>query len=283
MRNEKTSDKYEKDMVMEQYPASEAEIDSDGEVKLVVSLGPETFPLPDVYNLGDSQASTTLTDSGLVIKHEYAFDDNIVEGNVISTEPVKGTSVKKGDTIILIMSKGPEKTNVVVPDVRDFSKADAIAKLKENNLVEGSITEDYSDTYAKGKVMGQSKSGGSEVTRGTAIDLVISLGPDSRPTSYTGSVTIDENPFDYPGDSGIVLFQMFQNGKTTDLEKRTMNYDSFPVTLPITSSSGSDATVSMMIGRDAEEGDSGAVLEGGRWVVYEEYGTAWDVEFTAER
>lgn len=281
--DEKTSDKYEKGMVMEQYPASEAEIDSDGEVKLVVSLGPETFPLPDVYNLGDSQASTTLTDSGLVIKHEYAFDDNIVEGNVISTEPVKGTSVKKGDTIILIMSKGPEKTNVVVPDVRDFSKADAIAKLKENNLVEGSITEDYSDTYAKGKVMGQSKSGGSEVTRGTAIDLVISLGPDSRPTSYTGSVTIDENPFDYPGDSGIVLFQMFQNGKTTDLEKRTMNYDSFPVTLPITSSSGSDATVSMMIGRDAEEGDSGAVLEGGRWVIYEEYGTAWDVEFTAER
>ena len=147
--DEKTSDKYEKGMVMEQYPASEAEIDSDGEVKLVISLGPETFPLPDVYNLGDSQASTTLTDSGLVIKHEYAFDDNIVEGNVISTEPVKGSSVKKGDTIILIMSKGPEKTNVVVPDVRDFSKADAIAKLKENNLVEGSITEDYSDTYAK--------------------------------------------------------------------------------------------------------------------------------------
>lgn len=282
--DEKTSDTVEKGMVMEQYPAQNAEIDSDGEVKLVISLGPETFELQDLSNYTEEQAITKLEDEELKYKHDYGYSDDIAEGKVISTVPVKGSSVKKGDTITIIISNGPEITNVVVPDVRTLSQADATTKLKEQGLEVGKITQGYSDTYANGKVMNQSKAGGSETTKGTAIDLVISQGPqgNDEPSSYSATVDIDENPFDYPGDSGIVLIQMVQDGTTTVLDKQNRDYDSFPISIPVSSSSGSDATVTMFIGRDAEEGDTGAVSEDGRWVVYEEYGTSWQLIFTPE-
>ncbi len=285
--SEETSDTYEKGFVIDQYPAKGAELDSDGEVKLVVSLGPPTFELPDVRNSSSKDAEATLTGMGLKvdsnIKEQY--DDAVEAGKVIATEPTRGNMVKEGDTIVLVVSKGPEKTNTVVPDVLNLTKAAAITKLQDNNLTAGNVTQDYSDTYAKGKVMSQSQAGGSEVAKGTAVDLVISLGSagNDNPSSYTGSVTIDEDPFDYPGDSGIVKIQMVQDGKTTTLQKQQMDYDSFPFSIPITSKSGSDAIVSMFIGRAAEEGDPGAVSEGGTWVVYEEYGTTWKVTFTPER
>lgn len=282
---ERTSDTDAKGIVIEQYPAKGAEIASDGEVKLVVSLGPDSFELPDVYNHPQKEAETTLTDKGLKVKFDSEYNDTVEEGSVISTDPARGNRVKEGDTITVLVSKGPENTTVLVPDVRNLSKTDAIAKLKEKGLTAGNITKDYSDTYAKGKVMNQGPVGGSEVTKNTAVDLVISQGPqgNDNPTSYTGSVTIDENPFDYPGDSGIVLVQMVQDGKTTTLQKQNLDYDSFPISIPITSSSGSDATVSMSIGREGKEGDPGAVLENGKWIVYEEYDTTWNVTFTPEK
>lgn len=281
---EKTSDTYEKGMVMEQYPAKGAEVNSDGEVRLVVSLGPDSFELPDVYNKTQKDAETALKDKGLKVSPSSEFSDTVEVGSVISTEPIRGSLVKDGDTIVLIISKGPEKTNTLVPDVRNLSKADATAKLKDNDLTAGSVTQGYSDTYAKGKVMSQSQAGGTEVAKGTAVDLVISMGPQkNNPKSYSGIVTIDENPFDYPGDSGIIMVQMVQDGKTTTLQKQVMDYDSFPFSFPVSSSSGSDATVSMFIGRPAKEGDPGAISENGSWVVYEEYGTSWLLTFTPER
>ncbi|SHO49976.1 Stk1 family PASTA domain-containing Ser/Thr kinase [Anaerocolumna xylanovorans] len=284
IKTEKASDTDAKGIVMEQYPAKGAEIDSDGEVRLVVSLGPDSFELPDVYNHPQKEAETTLTDKGLKVKFNSEYNDTVAEGSVISTEPIRGSLVKEGDTITVLLSKGPEDTTVLVPDVRNLSKADAVAKLKEKGLAAGNITKDYSDTYAKGKVMNQGPTGGSEVTKGSAVDLVLSLGPQGNdtPKSYTGSVTIDENPFDYPGDSGIILIQMVQDGKTTTLQKENKDYDSFPISISISSRSGSDATVIMFIGREASEGDPGAVSENGKWVVYEEYGNSWNVTFTPE-
>lgn len=285
VKDEQTSDTYEKGYVMDQYPKKGADLEKDSEVKLVISLGPAGFELPDVYKSGQKEAEAALIGKGLKVTAEEEFNDTIKEGDVISTEPVRGSMVKAGDNIILIVSKGPEKTDTLVPDVRNNSKTAAVKKLKDNGLVAGTVTKGYSDTYAKGTVMEQSPTGGTEVEKGTAVDMVISQGPqgNDNPSSYTGSVTIDENPFDYPGDSGIVKVQMVQDGKTTTLQKQQMDYDSFPFSIPITSKSGSNATVSMFIGREASQGDPGAVKENGTWVVYEEYGTSWDVPFTPER
>ncbi len=277
--DEEFSDTYEKGMVMEQYPVQGAEVEADADVKLIISNGPEPLKIPNLYNLMDSQAVTMLEEVGLVVKHEYAYSDETEEGRVIETVPKRDTSAVKGDTITVIVSNGPENKKVTVPDVLGLTEKKATEKLKEEGLKKGNVTSDYSETYAEGEVMYQSQNSGTEVESGTAVDLKISLG--SGVIAYEVNIVIDENPFEYPGDSGIIKVELIQDGKTTTLLKEYLDYDSFPLSLDTyTSDSGSQGTVQMFVGREVDEGEDGAVSEDGIWVIYEEYETSWPAEFT---
>lgn len=287
--DEEYSDTYEKGMVVSQYPAAGAEVASDADIKLVTSLGPKPFQVPNVYNLTDSQAVTMLQEAGLVVQHEYDYSDEIEEGRVIKTTPTREEQVIKGDTVTVIISNGPEVKSVKVPNLLGLTQAKAIKKLEEAGLKQGEIVSDYSDTYAKGQVMSQSVKEGTEVDNGTKVDFVISLGSgvvdppeDNSPQSYEASgVVLDENPFEYPGDSGIVKVVLIQDNKTTTILKQNLDYDSFPLPLDtIVSNSGSQGTITMFIGREAEGDSEGVVKENGKYIRYEEYGTSWPADFT---
>jgi eukaryotic-like serine/threonine-protein kinase len=286
---EEYSDTFEKGMVIEQYPTQGAEVEGDSDVELVISSGPESFEVPNVYNLTDSQAVTKLEEAGLVVAHDFAFSDEIEKDRVISTNPERGMQVVKGDTITVLVSSGPEKTDVIVPDLLGLTKKQAIKKLEDVGLKQGNITSDYSDTYGKDEVMYQSYSGGATVAAGTAVDITISLGtsvidePSDEPSSqtYVSQIVISDNPFEYQGDSAKVIVELEQDGRLTTLRKETMDYDSFPLSISnITSESGSDGTIQMYIGREVEEYEDGVVTEDGVLIKYEPYETSWVIEFT---
>lgn len=281
------SDTVEKGMVIEQYPLSGAEVDADSEVQLKVSSGPEAVEVPNVYNSSDDQAVTMLEEAGFKVKHEYDYSDEIEEGRVISTTPERGTSAYPGDTVTVVISNGPENTDVTVPDIVGLTQKKAIKELENAGLKAGDITSDYSDTYPKGQVVYQNYDSGTKIAKETAVDFTVSLGPDTADDSddgsqtYTGSVTIDENPFEYSGDSAIVEIELIQDGNITTLRKEKMTYDDFPLTIDgITSNSGSTGTVQMFIGREVDENEDGVVSENGVLIKYEQYETSWTVEFT---
>lgn len=279
---EAPSDQYKVGMVMEQYPSSGTEIESNASVKLVISTGPESFKLPNVYNLTDSQAVTKLEELGLKVQHDYAFSDEIEEGRVISTDPARDSLVVSGDTITVVVSNGPEITNAIVPDLLGLKEDAATKKLEENGLKKGNVTTGYSTSYPAGTVMGQSQNNGTEVPKSSMVDLQISLGaePTKAPVNYEGHVTINENPFDYPGDNGIVLIELKQDGSITTLSKEIKSYDDFPLTLDMNSKSGSNGTIIMYIGREVDEYEDGVVSENGVLIKYEKYGTNWNVQFS---
>lgn len=280
---ESSSNDYKVGMVMEQYPSTGTEIESNGTVKLIISTGPESFKLPNVYNLSDSQAVTKLEELGLKIKHDFAFSDEIEEGRVISTEPARDAFVVSGDTVTVLVSNGPEKTNAIVPDVSGLKEDAATKKLEENGLKKGNVISGHSSTYANGTVMAQSQKAGSEVAKGSTVDIQISLGaePTKAPTNFEGHVTINENPFDYPGDSGTVIIDLKQDGNITTLSKEIKSYDDFPLTISdIISKSGSSGTIIMYVGREVDEYEDGVVTENGKMIKYEKYGTTWTVGFT---
>ena len=79
---------------------------------------------------------------------------------------------------------------VVVPDIRGLSEADGIAALAMAKLVRGGTFSEYSDIVPAGEVVQQNPRPGVQVSSGTAIDIVISLGvePSSSPsTSPSGA------------------------------------------------------------------------------------------------
>jgi beta-lactam-binding protein with PASTA domain len=71
---------------------------------------------------------------------------------------------------------------VVVPDIRGKHEAEAIAALTAAQLVRGTTFSEYSDTAPAGEVLQQNPRPGVQVSSGTAIDIVLSLGVKPSPS-----------------------------------------------------------------------------------------------------
>jgi serine/threonine-protein kinase len=71
---------------------------------------------------------------------------------------------------------------VVVPDIRGLSEANGIATLATAKLVRGATFSEYSDTAPAGELVRQNPRPGVQVSSGTAVDLVVSLGPEPSPS-----------------------------------------------------------------------------------------------------
>lgn len=71
---------------------------------------------------------------------------------------------------------------VVVPDIRGSTEVDAVAALTAAKLVRGATFSEYSDTVPAGEVIQQNPRPGVQVSSGTAIDIVVSLGVEPSPS-----------------------------------------------------------------------------------------------------
>jgi len=71
---------------------------------------------------------------------------------------------------------------VVVPDIQGLTEVDAIAALAKAKLVRGATFREYSDTVPAGEVAQQNPRQGVQVSSGTEVDLVVSLGPEPAPS-----------------------------------------------------------------------------------------------------
>jgi beta-lactam-binding protein with PASTA domain/predicted Ser/Thr protein kinase len=79
-------------------------------VTLVVSTGSAT-PVPDVSGLDITSASQALQAQGfLVAGYQQQYSATVPSGQVIGTNPPKGSTQKKGTAITIIVSKGTEPT-----------------------------------------------------------------------------------------------------------------------------------------------------------------------------
>ena len=225
------------------------EVDKNTEVVLTVSTGVETNSLRDVTGLTVDQADTILkNDQDLKVIHEYEYHDTVEENLVIRTSPAAGTAVKKGDTITVYISKGKETKYVKVPDLRNYTQAQAEDILKSKGLEKGKVSTATSDNYAQGVVMDQSYSPDTEVEEGTKIDFTVSIGPKVEEVSYiyTTSVTMVTSPFaDEMEDGEISIDIYYDNSDDVDMDayKQTLSSADFPKTVTLQGKKEGGATV----------------------------------------
>ncbi|ROR30728.1 serine/threonine-protein kinase [Mobilisporobacter senegalensis] len=241
------SDVIEKDIVMEQSILPGNEIKAGDVLILTVSDGPKAFEVPDVYNRLDEEAITILEEAKLVVKHEFEFSDTVDQGRVIRTNPERGTAVKEGDTVTIILSSGKEKVMKLVPDLRNLSEEKAIQKLKDQGLTAGNISYKNSDEVKEGFVITQSYSVNKEVEEGTAVDFTVSKGPKAKEYVYKGSVTITDNPFISEDEEGVITLELTQDGEQTNVYESVLTYDDFPLTKQIIGNSESDGEIRMYL------------------------------------
>jgi serine/threonine protein kinase/beta-lactam-binding protein with PASTA domain len=134
-------------------------------VPLIVSSGPDEPEIPDVEGEHYEDAVAQLEALGLEVELEFASDgDGRDEDEVIRTEPRDGEEVDQGSTVMVVVAGG----QVTVPDVEGVTLEDAEAALEDADLNVGMV---YGPE--EGRVHGTVPLIGTDVDRGTAIDLAM--------------------------------------------------------------------------------------------------------------
>lgn len=132
---------------------------------------------PDLYNLTLDEAQRSLDKLNLNIRVniEDEYSNEVEKGKIISQQPMSGATLQEGDTVTLVLSKGPMKG--YIPNVVGLTLGEAENILKENKLSLGNIKYEYSDTYNSGIVIAQDPKSGSESNQewGT-VNVVVSKG-----------------------------------------------------------------------------------------------------------
>ena len=126
-----TPSSTEKGSVVAQAPEGGARLSQGGTVALTVSAGKPKLGVPDVVGLPVATAVKKLKVAGLGWNQRVVFA-SAPPGRVTAEQPAAGAAAKKGSTVALTVSKGPQR--VVVPNVVGRSRDDAIARLRSAGL-----------------------------------------------------------------------------------------------------------------------------------------------------
>ena len=197
-------------------PGPGRSIEKGATIALVMSLGPERYPVPDVVGKTENRARQLLADNNLqVADPERRYSFKVEEGAVISADPKAGTEVKPDTAVRLVLSRGVEP--VAVPNVVGRPLAEAQAALTEARL-ENEVAEKFSSKVEAGAVISQDPSGGTADKR-SVVQLLVSKGPPlvTVPDTVGKSLTeaqallkdagLASSVSSLPGGPGIVLRQ----------------------------------------------------------------------------
>jgi beta-lactam-binding protein with PASTA domain len=145
-------------------------------VALLVSRGPQLFPVPQLVGITLDQAKNTLNATGMALgKVVEKYDERAGTGTVLSQDPSAATPAKRGTPVQLVVSKGPEP--IAVPSVVGKDQDAAEAVLEAAGLkAEAADDEVFSDKIAEGSVVSQTPANGT-LPRGGTVTLTISKGP----------------------------------------------------------------------------------------------------------
>lgn len=171
------------------------------EIVLVVSSGPATaepeeFELEDYTNQDYRLALSKLQAQLIVVTVESEFSDTVKEGMVISTNPAAGTKLKAGDKVTITYSSGPENKEIKMTSLLGLTEEDARNAIAAMKLTLKSVSSEYSNEYAEGKVCYQSIPQNITVSSGSEISIKISLGPkpEEKPVEPPAKPDTPEKP-----------------------------------------------------------------------------------------
>ena len=143
-------------------------------VTIIVSVGPEAFPIPYVVDLEVARGVYVIEESGFQVGQQLKInDDNIPRGFIISQNPIAGTKMSPNSTVDLVISSGPSL--IEISDLSRKSIVDAI-QILETLGFEYEFIEEYSEDVSVGLVSHTVPRAGELVTVDQVIQVIVSIG-----------------------------------------------------------------------------------------------------------
>ncbi len=250
------------DEIVDQDPEAGGNVKKGATIKITPSQGEKTVRIPNIYGYNKLKAKTAL--EGFEVEFVEEPNEDVAVGCVIKTDPMVDSSVSAGSRITVYLSTGPEKEFVEVPVLISFSKDSYKDELLGRGLTVGNVTEEYSDTMEKGFVCGVSHEAGAKIEKGTAVDIIISKGPNPVRTftlelpKYSDKDFVDSVAL-YDGtrevfNSGLGELD-FSEGSIKDYKFEEVNLGSIPKTLTVKYVVGDDDFEVMKIKLEIKNGE----------------------------
>lgn len=206
-------------------------------------MGPGALAtVPNLSNKTVAQAQELLSREGFSSRVRDVFDENTLQGLVVTTEPGPATEQRRFQPVTLLVSKGP--VLYPIPTVAGGTLDAAKAALSEARMALGTVTEKYDETAPAGTVLSQDPVPGTEKRSTTPVDLVVSKGPTPIPVPAVVGQTKDAaakaladaglsaafaaEVFDKTAPAGTVVAQDPANGALTKGGKVTLTVSKGP-------------------------------------------------------
>lgn len=181
-------------VVLNQNPQAGMTVKRGKTITLTVNGGTlEQVVVEDVTGDSQQDAYDTLEALGLSPRIQAVADDETAVGYVVRTDPAAGSTVASGSSITIFVSSGPAEEQVTVPNVVGSSLSTAESDLEANGLVRGSVSYDDESDQPEGTVLSSDPEGGTRVSEGSAVNLVVSSGRGAEKTVH----------YDIPLPSGV--------------------------------------------------------------------------------
>jgi beta-lactam-binding protein with PASTA domain/predicted Ser/Thr protein kinase len=190
---EEYSDKYDAGVVSRQAPVGGTKLRKGDTVDIWVSKGSETVTLANFQGLSPQKVRDWLKQNGLNGLEKSDKSGAVPSGKVFKQAPPAGQQVKRGDTITYWVSSG--RPQATVPDLTNRTQDAAQTALVDAGLQLGAVTLEPSTTVPSGQVIRQDPAAGVEVTKGSAVNIVVSSGspsPSPLASPTTSMVTIPD-------------------------------------------------------------------------------------------
>ena len=160
--------------VIRTQPLANTPTGPDTLVTIIVSVGPEAYPIPYVIDLETDRAIYVIEESGFIIGQRIEVnDDSVPIGFIISQNPIAGKKMGPGSTVDLVISAGPSL--IELGDLSRKSLEDG-SQILETLGLQYEIIEEFSEDIEEGLISGTLPEAGEIVTPDEIITIIYSLG-----------------------------------------------------------------------------------------------------------
>jgi serine/threonine-protein kinase len=140
----------------------------------------EEVSVPEVVGLTLPEAEGVVRRNRLALDASVKrYDDKVEYNRIISQDPVSGVKRKVHSVVRVVVSLGPEM--VTVPDLFNKTEREARFELEGLSIALGEKTDGYHEEVQPGRIIQQQPEAGMYVSKGSRIDVVISVGPPPPP------------------------------------------------------------------------------------------------------
>ncbi|NYD58490.1 serine/threonine-protein kinase [Nocardioides marinisabuli] len=146
------------------------------EVTIVLSLGIEQYPVPELAGRTLEEARSALAEVELEVgRVKERFSETVPDDQVVRSTPGPGKELRPGAAVDLVVSKGRKPVNV--GDWVGEPADEAQRTLERKGLVVQRNEDVFSDDVAAGDVVAQEPTGGT-LFKGDTVTLTVSKGPE---------------------------------------------------------------------------------------------------------